>query len=313
MKKSSVADELKATTTACRVSFNWLGTRKTFTANEKATTANTFGADQKYVSASKKLFDTKHPAFSKLTSIKNNVTAYWKAFTLPYVEDGVRLLHRNRVDSFNEKMTEFKTEFSEAVEGMENSLYELKDEAKKRLGSLFQEENYPNSVKQHFGMEWDFPSIEPPEHLKELAPKVYEQERERLRARIEEAIVLAQSAFLVEFKELVSALQERLTPDSDGKKKVFKESTVNNLNEFFQRFKELHLGGNEELEKLIENAQELVKGIEPKELRQHDLLRAQIVAGLADLNDKIDPLVSKMPRRKIITPKKEVGNEKIPA
>src|SRR5919204_634220 len=81
----------------------------------------------------------------------------------------------------------------------------------RRLGRLFDPGDYPQQVRGLFGVEWDFPSVEPPSYLLRIAPEVYEQERQRVAARFEEAVKLAEQAFASEFARLLAHLTERLT------------------------------------------------------------------------------------------------------
>lgn len=310
-----ISERLRQETTACRVHFTWLGTRKSFTSDQKKDAADQFGADRNFVSASKKLFDTKHPLYQALTSLKGDIIGYWKGCTLPYVEDGVRLLDRMKIEPFNAAMDEFKTRFNTAVEALDERMGELIREAKDRLGDLFDRTDYPSSVLDQFRVWWDFPSIEPPEHLRQISPAVYEQERARVQARLEEAVALAERAFTEEFAGLVESLRERLTPDPDGKPKVFKESTVQNLHDFINRFRSLSLGSNDQLEALVAQAQELVNGIDGKQIRESKYLRNEIAQGMSGIVQALEPLIVKAPRRRIITPDREANanREAVPA
>lgn len=299
---SQIASELRKNTTAVRLSFSWLGTRKALNQNQKAQAADTFGADKAYLSASQKLFDTKHLAFAKLTALKGDITNYWKLVTLPYTEDGIRLIDKGQIQTFTDAMNLYKDSFDEAVAKLEESLDELKAEAAKRLGSLYNETNYPKSVKEHFDFGWSFPAIDPPEYLATLAPHVYKAEQEKMQARLQEAVTLAENAFLTEFQDLVAALHDRLTPGEGGEKKIFRDSAIGNLGEFFDRFKKLNLGSNDELDKIITEAESLVKGLTPKDLRDSKQLRDDIAADLAKVKGKLDPLIIHQPRRKIIKP-----------
>lgn len=56
---------LQSRMAAARLSFTWLGVRKTLTAAQKSQAADSFGAEGKFLSADKKLLDTRHPAFTK--------------------------------------------------------------------------------------------------------------------------------------------------------------------------------------------------------------------------------------------------------
>ena len=161
------------------------------------------------------------------------------------------------------------------------------------------------SMADVFEVQWDFPNTEPPEYLAKLAPTVYQAEQQKAQARMQEAIALAEQAFLIELDALIKSLHERLTPGPDGAKKVFRDSTIKNLGDFFTKFKTLNIGSNEQLDNLVDQANDLIKGINPADLRDSALLRTEINKGLAEISGKLDPLVTNLPRRKIIMPKQE--------
>ena len=59
------AQRLRSTMAAARVSFTWIGTQKTLTPEQKARAAEAFDAEGQYLSAGKKLIDTRHSAFRR--------------------------------------------------------------------------------------------------------------------------------------------------------------------------------------------------------------------------------------------------------
>ena len=59
----------------------------------------------------------------------------------------------------------------------------------------------------------------------------------RVQSRFDEAVRLAEEAFVAELAKLVSHLTERLSGSEDGQRKVFRDSMVENLTEFFGRFR----------------------------------------------------------------------------
>jgi len=89
---------------AARLSLSWLGVRKTLTSEQKAIAADSFGAEGAYLSAGKKLLDTKHPAFKAVTGIKGRIVSLWKAMSLPYPEPGLRLIRQDQIEAFNHQM-----------------------------------------------------------------------------------------------------------------------------------------------------------------------------------------------------------------
>ena len=228
-QSTSPADRLRTTMAAVRVSFTWLGVRKTLTPEQKAEAAEPFGANAHFLSAGKKLIDTSHPAFKAVTTIRNRAKQFWASMSLPYPEAGVRLIRQDRVDNFDAKMQEFKEELAEAVSALDRQYAELKATAQRRLGSLFNRSDYPASLQGMFDVSWDFPSVEPPDYLRQLNPDLYEQECQRVQSRFDDAVRLAEEAFIGELAKLVSHLTERLSGQEDGKPKIFRDSADGEL------------------------------------------------------------------------------------
>src|SRR4051794_15605931 len=111
----SPAQWLRETTAAVRVSFTWLGVRKTLTPEQKNQAAESFGAEGDYLSARKKLLDTKHAAYKEVTCVRGKVCAHWKSLTLPFPEPGIRLIRQHEVEGFNQQMASYKVELESAV------------------------------------------------------------------------------------------------------------------------------------------------------------------------------------------------------
>lgn len=298
----TAARRLRDTMAAARVSFTWLGVRKALSAEQTAQAAEPFGASGRFLSAGKKLLDTKHPAYRAVTAVRGRLLAYWKGITLPYPEPGLRLIRQDDIASFQVQMTTLRAELAERVAQLEEHYVELQAAARRRLGSLYSASDYPATLVGLFAVEWDFPAVEPPDYLRELSPKLFQEEQAKVTARFEEAIRLAEGAFLEEFARLVEHLSERLSGQEDGRPKVFRDSAVGNLQEFFERFRHLNVRSSAELDGLIERAQQTVRGIAPQQLRDSTSLRQHVATQLSGVQSAIDGLLVDRPRRAIILP-----------
>jgi hypothetical protein len=294
------AQRLRLTTAAVRVSLRWLGVRKTLTPEQKSQAAEPFDAEGQFLSARKKLLDTRHPAYKEVTAVRGRVQSFWKGCTLPYPEPGVRLIKQDQVERFNAQMEEFRSELEEAVAKLDRHYAELKATARRRLGQLYNPDDYPPQLTGLFGIDWDFPSVEPPNYLMELSPSLYEQERNRVAAKFEEAVQLAEQAFLSELAKLVSHLTERLTDDSTGQRKVFRDSAIGNLTEFFEQFRQLNVHSNADLDALVDRAKQIVQGVQAQELRDNNGLRQHVAAQLTRVQTAVDGMLIEQPRRRII-------------
>src|SRR5262249_4307660 len=205
------AERLGTTMAACRVQFTWWGVQRALTAEQKAQAARAFDAEGGFLSAGKRLLDTKAPAFRAVTAIRTKITDSWKGLSLPFPEPGVRLIKLDGVGSSDRQMADYGAELDDAVAALDRHFDELKRAAALRLGSLFNASDYPETLRGLFGVSWDYPAIDPPDYLVQLAPDLYEREQQRVRARFEEAVRLAEQAFIDEFARLVSHLTERIT------------------------------------------------------------------------------------------------------
>ena len=293
-------DQLRDSSAAVRLSFNWMGVRRTLTPHQRAVAADSFGAEGDFLSAGKKLLDTKHPKFKALTAIRGEAVSMWKSISLPWPEPGIRLIHREQIEDFDNRATSIASRLDEAVVDLDWHYDELRHAARDRLGSLFNASDYPVSLAGAFSMTWDFPSVNPPGYLRQVNPELYEQECDRVRSRFAEAIRLAEEAFTAELSELLSHLCERLNGDRDGKPKVFRDTAVSNLTEFFNRFRSLNVGSNAELDRLVEQTQSVLRGVRPNSLRQSDGLRQHITTQLSGVQSVLDGMMVDRPRRNIM-------------
>ena len=237
---------------AVKLSFTWLGVRKTLAPEQRTTAARAFHADRELLSASKLILDTKNPAYRAVAAVRSEASGYWRTVTLPFPEAGIRLLPQSSLGMFATTMQTYRERLQEAARELASQYDTIKSEAQRRLGTLFNASDYPSTLDGLFDLEVSYPAIEPPGYLMALHPDVYQQEQARVRERFESAVELAEQAFATELQRLTAHLAERLTGLHDGQPKVFRDSAVENLREFFERFRRLNIRSSPELDALVE-------------------------------------------------------------
>jgi hypothetical protein len=294
------AGRLRSATAAMRLTYTWFGVRKTLTEPQKAQAAESFGAAGQYLSAGKKLLDTRHPRFKAVTAVRRQATAYFQGASLPFPEPAVRLVRQGDLDEIQQRMCEFEAVLAAAAAALDDSYDELRAGARDKLGRLYSAADYPDSLAGLFAMSWEFPSVEPPDYLRRLSPELYRQECQRVAARFDEAVELAEQMFLEELGKLVGHLAERLTGDADGKPKVFRDSAIENLTEFFGRFQRLNIRSSEAVDELVHEARAVISGVRPQALRDSSALRGEVARELARVSASLDQLMVDRPRRNIL-------------
>ena len=296
----NTAREMRQNMGAVKLSFSWLGTQRKLSDAQTKQAADMFSASTDLVTASKRVIDTKHPAYKAVTAIKSQAAGYWRGITLPYPQEGVRLIRQADIAGFEERMNEFKAQLDAAVANLQLEYETIKEKAREKLGSLYNPADYPPTLEGVFAISWEYPPIEPPQYLLTFNPQLYAQEQNRVQQRFEDAVAMAENAFAEELSGLISHLIERLTDDPDGKKKKFQASTIENFKEFYQNFSRMNVRSNAQLESLITQANNLVSGITPNDLRQNNDLQVSLRTQMGELKTSLDSVIREAPRRRLL-------------
>ncbi len=122
-----------------------------------------------------------------------------------------------------------------------------------------------------------------------------------MQERFNEAVRMAEEAFTAELARLVSHLTERLTGQEDGKPKIFRDSAMSNLTDFFQRLS----GIKHRRQRAVgptgkSDAQRIIRGIEPQDLRDSAGMRQHVATELSRVQSTLDGLLVDRPRRNIL-------------
>lgn len=299
----SNADSLRAKTTPIKLSFTWFGQTKAISDEHKERMAQAVSAKSKSIGGHKKLFE-KHEKMKALTSVKGAIKRLFENYTLPFPEDGIRLIRRDRLTEFRTQYDVLKQDLWEATQDLDTVHDEIIEISRQELGELFNPSDYPASFLGRFEAEITFPNVKAPDYLAEIDPALYEAEKQRITAQFDQAVRDTEQMFLEQASKLVDHLIERLTPDPVTKDvKTFKAqgkgATIDNLNEFFERFKMLNIGSNDKIDELMSQAKQIVNGVDPKSLRTSAELRNDLTSKLSSVRDRMDSMLLKKPKRKI--------------
>jgi hypothetical protein len=296
----SAANRLRSTMAAVRLAFTWLGTRKTLLPEQRDTAARAFHADRELLSATKLIVDTKNPTYRAVAAVRSEASGYWRTVTLPFPEAGIRLLPQNSLGVFASTFVSYRERIQLAARELAAEYDHLKLEAQRRLGTLFDPADYPATLDGMFDLEVSYPAIEPPHYLIALNPGVFEAEQARVRERFEAAVEMAEQAFASELQRLTAHLAERLTGLQDGEPKVFRDTAITNFTEFFDRFRRLNVRSNPELDALVDQARQVITGIEPQQLRDSVRLRVMVANDFTRIEQAVGDLLVDRPRRNIL-------------
>lgn len=291
---SEFGQKLKAATSGCRLEIKRLSTTKAFTKGQKDRLAEAFLAESESVRGGRAILRRAHPLVSPVFVAISKASNLWKCYTVGY-DDGVRLIRVDKIDWMNQKIDKISEELRVAGDNLKTNWQDVVDDARERLGELFVESDYA-TAPSNFYLSISYPAIEPDKRLQILAPEVFEAERKKIQAKFEEAAMIAEQGLAEEFGKLVDHLRERLTPGEDGKKKIIQERSVDAIVEFANRFKELSIGSNEQLDAMVEKARLIANDIDVKSVRGSTEMQSSIASKLQEIASKVEVIVA--PTRK---------------
>lgn len=265
---TAAAKRLRQQTVGLRLKLAHLPTTKALSAEQKRQIAAQFGAEAEAVSATKKLLDTRHPKYKAVTKALARIKRHWRDATVPYIEAGIRLLPWSKMAEYDAEHQKLVGTLTAAVLELEQVYAsELIPQRQSVMGELFDAQDYLSTLEGAWGAQRDYMSLDPPDFLKTLAPKIYEEQVARLTASLTQSVEKAEQAFATQLAEMLQGLVERLTPES-GKKKVIQQRGLDSLKEFIIRYKDLQFAtGSGQLEQLMETVEAATANQTAKDLR----------------------------------------------
>jgi len=289
--ESALGQQLKAITVGCRLTTSTVSLRKSLTSPQREILADAFGAELQSVRGAREVVRRSHRLVKAITRELGNARTYWMDYTVAF-ERGVRLIRRDRIDKMNREMGEIQSQLDVAVDWLVAGWAEIVDDARERLGTLFDASDYavtPTSVR----VVLSYPAIEPDRRLLAIAPELYEAERAKIAAHFAVAAAEAEQTLIEEFLSLVSHLRAKLEDGDDGRKKLIHASTLSALADFGARFSELSMTGNKTISDTVNT---LLPGISLKELRTSESYKSSVRQSLMTVEEQIQVLVA--PRRR---------------
>jgi hypothetical protein len=226
---------------------------------------------------------------SKLNSIAKEARDYHKEQTLPWTDNGGRILPATNYYDYINKQLEFKEKYDKAVDDFIAVYPDLKADAKLRLNTMFSEADYPSVSKLR--EKFDFITEPTPiAQLDDIRISVSQEEIDRLKQEVEKNlyIKIADSTkdMWDRIREAVGHMYKRLS-DKDAK---FKKSLVENISDLVDLLPRLNFTDDPEINEAIEDMKKLL--VNPEELRTNQIKRNETARNAKDLLNKISDFVS---------------------
>jgi hypothetical protein len=194
--------------------------------------------------------------------------------TLPWGQDGSRVLPKENYFQYTAKMRELRREFQEAVREFINEYPELQRGARTFLGTMFQEEDYPAvaQLEKKFGFDITFlPFPDAADFRVSLDADEEAAIRDAIDEQTNQAVQMAMRDIWTRLHDGVAKMVERLS-DPDA---VFRNTLVTNLRDLCALLPRLNVAGDQQLSDMCEQVKSKLAGYDPEVLRESPAIRAK--------------------------------------
>lgn len=222
----------------------------------------------------------------------NAVRDHFYTHTLPWRDNGDRLMTRKLYTAFIERHEQLHAEFNEAVRVfLERDYPGAIAQAEFRMGDLFNSDDYPSAMELRYrfriGLDFD-----PVTTSDDFRVQIDAEHVDKVRSAMEDAamrrVQTAQADVWKRLLEKVSYYQERLAGSTeDGKPAVFRDSTVDNIEELLELIPGLNVLDDPDIETIRQQIQDKLAGHTPKEIRKDAVLREDLAGEAKAIVDQM--------------------------
>jgi len=188
------------------------------------------------------------------------VTEWFRKVTLPWGEDGIRIIPANRLLKIREEIKGHQADLKVEVEKVIDTYPDILRQARERLGQLFNEEDYPSAseLREKFGLEvkfYPFPSGE------DFRVDVSAAERQVLEDQLRDSLKATMDNGL---KDLWRRLHDRVAKMAEileRDKGTLRDDFIARTIDLCQSLKDLNLWGDAKLAAMVAEVEKKLAGV----------------------------------------------------
>ena len=219
------------------------------------------------------------PAFAVLTATMSEARNTHYKHTLPWDDQGSRLLtvanydrYTEALDALSERVVHERARF---IEEYDDNV----SQARLDLGRLFRIEDYPSKedFSDKFAVTYRILPIPDADHfIARLTADDTDRVKRDIERQVQHQLHDAVQDLYRRLGEAVERVSDRLREDENGKPLVFRDSMIANIRELVDVVPRLNIFGDHELARLCEQVKDRIASVDPETLRPSREFNASI-------------------------------------
>ena len=223
----------------------------------------------------------------ELRALAGQIRQHFYKVTLPWSDEGFRLLPANFYFDLMARMREFAASFDAEVDAFLRVYPQYVDQVRPELNGLFREEDYPSpeKLRAKFGVKLE---VLPIPTGADFRVQMSAEEQARISREIDtsvrESLMRGNEDLWKRMREVVAHMVDRLNePESR-----FHGSLVTNVLDLVEILPRLNVSGDQDLNRFAEQIRQRLCNHSAQELKKHDLLRVTTAADAANIVAEMD-------------------------
>ena len=234
-----------------------------------------------------------------LRALSGQIRQYFYKITLPWSDEGYRLLPAHFYFELTTKMREFEQAFAQQVEEFLAVYPSYIEQVRPELNGLFREEDYPSTdkLRNKFGVRLE---VLPIPSGNDFRVTLSEEEQTRVARVIDEnvrqSLQKGTEDLWTRLKGVVAHMVDRLNePDSR-----FHASLVTNIGELVELLPRLNVNQDEELNRFAGEIRDRLCGFTARDLKKNEILRAAAANDAAQILTEMDAVLRGREEKSVI-------------
>jgi len=206
--------------------------------------------------------------------VANSARTYHYFNTLPWSDNGDRILTTANYWEYVKNMGEFKQQFFDAVANFMAKYETLRNEARNRLGTMYNETDYPSysDVHRKFNISFNFTPVSDGDDLRvSLSQDEVDKIRHDIFAEVNSRIDKSVRDIIFRVKDAVAHAVEKLS----DKSAIFRDSLIGNITALVEIMPKLNFNNDPFIDQLAADLRPLC--VDPELLRTDPAFREQIL------------------------------------
>jgi hypothetical protein len=214
--------------------------------------------------------------FKDITSSSNAVRMHFYEHTLPWKDNGDRLLTRTMYTRFIENHESLVATFEKAVDRFLTKGYpQAVEQAGFRMGDLFNVADYPapRDLRRRFYINLDIDAVT---EAGDFRVKMDKEQVDAVRTAMEQAMEQRIAGAMRDVWDRLNKVVSHLADKMGDEDKIFRNSTLANLEELVELLPGLNVLDDPDLERVRQDIKKTLCGLDPKGLRSDTAYRKEV-------------------------------------